>query len=178
MVVAAVIVIAVVFAYKRSAASVKIRRQFGPEYDRAVQEHGSERRAEAQLTDRTKRVEKLNIRDLTPIERERFTDRWNSLQLRFVDLPNGSVAEADDLLISLMGARGYPMSDFEQRSADISVDYPIVVDNYRSAHAIAVRTRKGEVSTEDLRKAMIQYRALFDEMTSVKAPTIMRRDVA
>lgn len=171
VVIAVIIAMIVVLLRQRRAASARIRERFGPEYERAVQEHGSERRAEAQLTDRTKRVEKLNIRELAPTERERFTTRWNSLQARFVDSPKGAVNEADDLLISLMETRGYPMSNFEQRAADISVDHPIVVENYRAAHAIALGLRRGEASTEDLRKAMLHYRTLFDEMVAgVSAP--------
>jgi hypothetical protein len=177
VVIVALVAIAVAIGRNRSAASARLRQRFGPEYERAVQEHGSERRAEAQLADRAKRVENLKVRELAPIERERFTNQWNSLQLRFVDSPKGAVAEADDLLVLLMQTRGYPMSDFEQRAADISVDHPIVVDNYRSAHAIALRLRNGEVSTEDLRKAMIHYRALFEEMVQATAPN-QRRDAA
>lgn len=177
VVVIAIVVLAMIVARQRRMASGRIRQRFGPEYDRAVQEHGSERRAEAQLADRAKRVEKLNVRELAPVERERFTNQWNGLQLRFVDSPKGAVAEADDLLVLVMQTRGYPMSDFDQRAADISVDHPVVVDNYRSGHAIAVRTRNGEVSTEDLRKAMIHYRALFDEMIT-DTPPISRRNVA
>jgi hypothetical protein len=179
VVIALLIAIAVVYARIRRANSTRIRQRFGPEYDRAVREHGSERRAEAQLVDREKRVGKLSIRDLAPIERDRFTNQWNSLQLRFIDSPKGAVAEADDLVVLLMQTRGYPMSDFEQRAADISVDHPIVVDNYRIAHTIALRLRNGDATTEDLRKAMIHYRALFDEMVHITAAApIDRRDVA
>jgi hypothetical protein len=182
VVIVAIIALAVVFARQRRAASARIRERFGPEYDRAVQELGSEKRAELNLVDRTKRVEGLNIRDLTPLERDHFTTQWNGVQMRFVDSPRGALAEADDLLMVVMQTRGYPMSDFEQRAADISVGYPAVVSNYRSAHAIALRLRNEDVSTEDQRKAMIHYRALFDEMVRIEPglriePGI-RRDVA
>jgi len=177
VVIVAIIAIAVALVRERRANSLRLRQRFGPEYDRMVREQGSERRAEADLVDRTKRVERLNIRDLTPLERDRFTTQWNGLQLRFVDSPRGALAEADDLLMLVMQTRGYPMSDFEQRAADISVGFPAVVSNYRSAHAIALRLRNGEVSTEDQRKAMIHYRALFDEMVRIDTPGI-RRDVA
>jgi hypothetical protein len=169
--------ISAVYVRNRNAVSTRLRQRFGPEYDRAVQEHGSERRAEAQLADRTKRVDSLSIRELAPAERERFTNQWNSLQLRFVDSPKGAVAEADDLLVLLMQTRGYPMSDFEQRAADISVDHPVVVNNYRSAHEIAARLRNEDVSTEEMRRAMIHYRALFDEMVNL-APRGERSDAA
>jgi hypothetical protein len=142
-----------------------------------VQTHGSERRAEAKLVDREKRVEKLKIRDLDPTERERFSDQWNSVQSRFLDYPKGAVTEADELVSSLMQTRGYPVTDFDQRAADISVDHPRVVDNYRSAHEIALRLRKGEASTEDLRTAMIHYRSLFEELVQVQTPG-GRKDVA
>src|SRR5580704_13871268 len=150
-----------------------LRQKFWPEYERAVQKHGSERKAEAKLADRKERVEKLNIRDLDPMERERFSKQWESVQSRFVDSPRGAVAEADDLISSLMKTRGYPVSDFDQRAADISVDHPRVVENYRSAHDIALRVGKNGASTEDLRAAMIHYRSLFEEL--VQVPTIVER---
>lgn len=175
--IAALIVIAVIYSRNQRAARARLRQRFGPEYERSVQEQGSERRAAAQLTDREERVEKFNIRDLEPAERERFANQWNALQLRFVDSPRGAVAEADDLIVLLMQTRGYPMSDFEQRAADLSVHHPIVVNNYRTAHSIALRLHGGDAGTEDLRKAMIHYRALFDEMVRV-TPTEDRRSAA
>jgi hypothetical protein len=152
---------------RRKTTTAQLRQRFGPEYDQAVQEHGSERRAEAQLADREKRVERLRVRDLDPTQRERFSGQWHSLQSRFVDDPKRSVTEADELVSSLMQTRGYPVADFSQRAADISVDHPRVVANYRSAHEIALRLGKGEASTEDLRTAMIHYRSLFDELVQV-----------
>jgi hypothetical protein len=142
-----------------------------------VREHGSERKAQAKLEDREKRVEKLSIRDLDPLERERFSKQWDSVQSRFVDSPKGAVTEADDLVSSLMKARGYPISDFDQRAADISVDHPRVVENYRSAHEIALRVGKNAATTEDLRTAMIHYRSLFDELVQAPA-SIERKEVA
>jgi hypothetical protein len=170
-------VVAVMYARKRRSTTADLRQRFGPEYERAVREHGSERKAEARLADREKRVEKLTIRDLDPSERERFVERWGSVQSRFVDSPKGAVAEADDLVSSLMKTRGYPVSDFDQRAADISVDHPRVVENYRSAHEIALRVGKNEATTEDLRTAMIHYRSLFEEVVQVPA-IVGRRDVA
>jgi hypothetical protein len=162
---------------KRRTTTAGLQHKFGSEYQRAVQEHGSERKAEAKLTDREKRVEKLNLRDLDPIEHERFSKQWDSVQSRFVDSPKGAVTEADDLVSSLMKTRGYPVSDFDQRAADISVDHPRVVENYRSAHEIALRVGKDVATTEDLRTAMIHYRSLFEELVMV--PTIVeRKDVA
>jgi len=158
------------YVRKRRTSSAEIRRRFGPEYERAVRTHGSERRAEAKLADRAKRVETLKIHELDSAERERFSAQWVSLQSRFVDYPKGAVTEAAELVSSLMQARGYPVSDFDQRAADISVDHPKVVENYRSAHAIALRLGRGEASTEDLRSAMIYYRSLFEELVQVQTP--------
>jgi hypothetical protein len=142
-----------------------------------VHQQGSERKAEAKLEDRQERVEKFNIRDLDPVERERFSKQWESVQSHFVDSPTGAVAEADDLVSSLMKTRGYPVSDFDQRAADISVDHPRVVESYRSAHEIALRVGKDAATTEDLRMAMIHYRFLFEELAQV--PTIVgRKEVA
>jgi hypothetical protein len=157
---------------KRKATTADLRQRFGPEYDRAVTEHGSERRAEAQLANREKRVEKLEIRVLDPVERQQFVGRWQSMQSSFVDDPKRAVAEADELVSSLMQARGYPVADFNQRAADISVAYPAVVANYRAAHEIRLRLGKGEASTEDLRAALIHYRSLFEEVVQVPVAAI------
>jgi hypothetical protein len=166
-------VLVLLYMRKRRSTTANLRKKFGPEYDRAVRVHGTERKAEAKLEDREKRVEKLNLRDLDPMERERFTKQWESVQSRFVDSPKGAVAEADDLLSSLMKVRGYPVSDFDQRAADISVDHPRVVENYRSAHEIALRVGKDGSTTEELRTAMIHYRSLFEELARV--PVIVER---
>ena len=122
------------------------------------------------LADRETRVERLNIRGLDPTERERYLAQWQAVQSRFVDYPKGAVTEADELVCSLMQTRGYPVTDFDQRAADISVDHPRVVENYRSAHNIALRLGRGEASTEELRTAMIHYRSLFDELVQVQVP--------
>jgi hypothetical protein len=179
--VAAVIVIIAVLAWlyvrKRRSTTADLRQKFGPEYDRAVLKHGSERKAQSKLEDREKRVEKLNIRDLDPKEHERFSKRWEAVQSRFVDSPKGAVAEADDLVSSVMKARGYPVSDFDQRAADISVDHPSVVENYRSAHQIALRVGKDQATTEELRTAMIHYRSLFEELVQVPT-TVESKEVA
>src|SRR6202167_4272963 len=177
VVILVIAVVAWLFVQKRRSTTVDLRRKFGPEYERTVQQQGSERKAEATLTDREKRVEKLNIRDLDPMEVDRFLKQWASVQSRFVDSPNGAVTEADDLLSFLMKARGYPVSDFEQRAADISVDHPRVVENYRSAHTIALRGGKDEATTEELRTAMIHYRSLFEELVQVPA-VVERKEVA
>jgi hypothetical protein len=175
IVLAAVVVILIIagavwlYVRQRRSTTADLRQKFGPEYDRAVLAHGSERKAESNLTEREKRVEKLKIRDLDPIEHERFSRQWKSVQSHFVDSPKGAVAEADDLVSSVMKARGYPISDFDQRSADISVDHPRLVENYRSAHDIALRVGKDEATTEDLRTAMVHYRSLFEDLMQVPA---------
>ena len=170
VVVLVIAVLAWLYVQKRRSTTAGLRQKFGPEYERAVQKHGSERKAEVKLANRQDRVEKLNVRDLDPVERERFSTQWESVQSRFVDSPRGAVAEADDLVSSLMKTRGYPVSDFDQRADDISVDHPRVVENYRSAHHIALQVGTNGASTEDLRTAMIHYRSLFEEL--VQVPTI------
>ena len=175
VVVVLIIVVGVAFYMrKRKHTTAELRDRFGPEYDRAVKQHGSERKAEAKLTDRETRVEMLKIRELDLTERERYLAQWKAVQSRFVDYPKGAVTEADELVCSLMQTRGYPVTDFEQRAADISVDHPRVVENYRSAHAVALQLGKGEASTEDLRTAMIHYRSLFDELVQVQIPADRR----
>jgi len=148
----------------RKRRTERLRAQFGAEYDRAVKEDGSRRHAEAGLKERTERVESLDIRPLASSDRARFVESWRRIQARFVDGPGGAVTEADQLLGDVMSTRGYPVSDFEQRAADISVDHPLVLTNYRTAHEIAVRQTQGKGNTEDLRQAMIHYRTLFEEL--------------
>ena len=144
--------------------SQQLHETFGPEYDRAVSQYHSQSRAEADLQTRQQRVHAMTIRPLTPDERTRFARDWGATQARFVDEPAAATAEADRLVADLMGTRGYPVRDFEQRAADISVNYPHVVENYRAAHASSLASERGDASTEDLRAAMIHYRALFDEL--------------
>lgn len=163
----AVIVVTAIAAWLffRKRRTKKLRTQFGgAEYDRAVEEGGTRRQAEAGLKERTERVESLKIRALAPGDRARFVESWSRVQARFVDGPGGAVTEADQLLGDVMSTRGYPVSDFEQRAADISVDHPLVMENYRTAHEIAVRQTHGKANTEDLRQAMIHYRTLFQEL--------------
>ena len=162
----AIIAIAVaLFMAMKVQRSKKLRSKFGPEYDRVVQERGSATRAEAELEQRAKRVEKFHIHPLAPDQRDRFAAQWQATQARFVDEPNRAVAEADELVHQAMKARGYPIGGhFEERVADISVDHPHVVEHYRAAHAIAVRDARGEANTEDLRQAMKHYRELFEDL--------------
>jgi len=155
--------VAIGFVSQRQRQSKRLRQRFGAEYDRAVTEFGRNK-AEAELKAREQRVEKLTIIPLAPADAARFTQAWTALQGRFIDNPKGVVVEADHLVRELMLKRGYPMGDFEMRAADISVDHPAVVENYRAAQAIAVRDELGEADTEELRKAVVHYRTLFDEL--------------
>lgn len=172
LVVAVIAVLAIAAAawmYMQKRRTERLRSTFGPEYERVVETEGDRRRAESNLEERQKRVEKLDIRPLSNEDRQRFSQAWTREQARFVDDPKGAVAEADRLIGEVMKARGYPMGDFEQRAADISVDHSMVVENYRIAHEIAVRDRRGEADTEALRKAMVHYRALFEELLDSRA---------
>jgi hypothetical protein len=170
-VIAAVIVIAIVsFLVARKRRSQNLREKFGPEYDRVLKEEGEVRKAEGVLELRARRREKFELRDLPEPRRAEFAERWRMVQEKFVDDPKGAVSRADGLIGELMAARGYPVADFEQRAADISVDHPVVVQNYRVAHEIALRHGRGQASTEDLRKAMVHYRSLFDELLENSLP--------
>ena len=148
----------------------KLRSEFGAsEYAHAKREGGGWRQAEADLGARAARVKGFDVQPLEPGDQTRFEDSWARVQARFVDSPAGAVVEADQLLQEVMSTRGYPLSDFERRAADISVDHPVVVENYRTAHEIALRQMKGEASTEDLRLAMIHYRTLFGELVGERS---------
>jgi hypothetical protein len=158
---------AIAWLVTQKQKSANLKRRFGPEYDLAVKEYGSRTKAEAELSKREQRVSGLKIIPVTATEAARFSNAWSSLQGRFVDDPKGVVAEADLLVRELMLKRGYPMGDFELRAADISVDHPGVVKNYRAAQIIAARNARGEADTEELRAAVVHYRTLFDELLGV-----------
>ena len=170
VVVALVVVAIAAVLYTRSQRSRHLRSRFGPQYDRAVEESGGRGKAEANLHKLEKRVQKFDIRPLSTTERDRFVMSWRDVQATFVDNPETAVTRADQLLGEVMGARGYPVGDFDQRAADLSVDHPVVVDNYRTAHDIALRQGRGEATTEDLRQAMVHFRTLFDELTTDRQP--------
>lgn len=174
IVIAVVVVIALLVAafliWRRRHQTGNLRDRFGPEYARAVEQTGSRSKAETELLERQARVSALPLRDLSAQDRARFGDAWAKVQAEFVDDPQASVVHADVLLGDAMKARGYPVADFEQRAADISVDHGVVVENYRTAHDIAMRHTAGHATTEDLRQAMVHYRRLFEELTGEAAP--------
>jgi hypothetical protein len=159
-----ILIVAAAVIVSRRRKSDQLKQQFGPEYERAVKQHGDARHAEAVLAEREKRVNSFSIRELAGPDRERFAEQWAAVQRRFVDDPATAVTEADTLVTQVMNARGYPMGDFEQRAADVSVHHPAVVQNYRAAREIVVRHARGQSTTEDLRQAMVYYRSLFDEL--------------
>ncbi|KQU82315.1 hypothetical protein ASC78_17085 [Variovorax sp. Root318D1] len=168
VVVILVVVALAVFLAQRKRQSRQLQEHFGSEYGRVVTELGNRSKAEAELKRRQQRVEALRIVPLAPGEAARFSRTWNGLQAEFVDNPQGAVAKADELVRELMLKRGYPMGDFEHRAADISVDHPAVVSNYRAAQDIRARNLRGEADTEELRKAVVHYRALFDDLLEVR----------
>ena len=161
------VVVFVMLRFLRARRTEGLRSKFGDaEYDRAVKDDGGRRQAEAGLDKRTERVNEFHLQPLAAGDRARFVESWSRVQARFMDGPAGAVVEADQLLGDVMTTRGYPVGDFDQRAADISVDHPLVLENYRKAHDIAVRQKDGQATTEDLRQAMIHYRTLFEELVS------------
>jgi hypothetical protein len=166
-----------VWFFSQRRRTERLASRFGPEYQRAVEETGDRRAAEKVLEEREKRVSQLEIRRLSPEEHDRYVTDWRSVQARFVDDPSGAITEADRLVEQLMEARGYPVGDFEQRSADISVDHPQVVEEYRAADEIATKHAQGNADTEELRQAMVHYRALFEDLleTEPSEPVEARR---
>ena len=168
LVVALVAVAVAAWMFMQKRKTEQLREDFGPEYGRAVEEHGDQRQAESALEARRERVEQLHIRPLSPSDREGFAESWRAAQARFVDDPAAAISEADRLVGEVMQARGYPVGDFEQRAADVSVDHPRVVEHYRAAHTIAMRNEDGHADTEDLRQAMVHYRALFEDLLETR----------
>jgi hypothetical protein len=148
----------------RERRSRRLQSRFGPEYERTLRQYGDQKHAEEELALRERRVTSFRIVPLSREDAARFAEGWRSVQNRFVDDPKAAVMEADRQVRALMERRGYPMGDFEQRAADLSVDHASVVEHYRAAHQIALREEGGTASTEDLRKAIVHYRAIFDEL--------------
>jgi len=174
-IVVAIVVIAVAWMYSQRQRRVRLRERFGPEYDRVIHEAGAQAKAEAQLEERARRVDRLKIRPLSREQADSFAREWRQIQGRFVDDPNGAVADADRLVAQVMAARGYPLDDFDTRAADLSVDHPRVVENYRLARAIALRRERGEAQTEELRQAVVNYRTLFEDLLEVSDSNVRRR---
>jgi len=169
IVVAVLVVIAlVVWALTARRRSERLRERYGPEYDRTVRQEGRRRDAESELERREEKRRRLDIVPLSPEARDRYVESWREIQARFVDEPASALVEADRLVEQVMRERGYPMDDFEQRAADVSVDHPDVVENYRAGHAISVANERGDASTEDLRQAVIHYRALFEQLLETR----------
>lgn len=165
------ILLAIVFAILRQRnrkTTEALRSRFGPEYDLALREYGSRRKAEAKLLERVNRVKLMEVRQITLAERNRYLTEWDSVQSRFIDHPRGAVTEADEMINSFLQTCGYPAGTFDQRATDISVHHARLVEPYRRANAITVRAGKNEATTEELRSAIILYRALFEEMIQSK----------
>lgn len=172
LMIAAVVVVAVLigvgaWAYWSRQRRVHIRERFGPEYERTVNTVGNPAKAEAILSERAARVNRFRLRPLTRDQAQAFAQQWRAVQTRFVDDPEGAVGAADDLVTQVMTARGYPLEDFERRAEDVSVDHPHVVENYRVARMLVQRRARDEATTEELRQAVVNYRALFDDLLKV-----------
>lgn len=167
---------AVVWTVLSKRRTASLRERFGPEYERVARSHERQRDAEAELSGRLERRKQLEIRPLAPAARDRYVASWRQVQAEFVDAPQQAVGRAHGLVCSVMAERGYPVDDFEQQVADVSVDHATVVDNYRAAHAIAQRAERGEATTEDLRQAMQHYRLLFDDLLETGADEPLTRE--
>ena len=166
-VVAAIVVLGVLWGATRTRRTRSLQDRFGREYDRTVEQAGGRREAERELRDREKRHQELELRPLSQEAREQYVQQWQATQGRFVDDPTGAVAQADELVQRVMRDRGYPVDDFEQRAADISVEHPDLVEKYRTANGIARASERGQASTEDLRHSVRHFRALFVELLEV-----------
>lgn len=158
--------------FSRRKRTERLHDKFGPEYDHTVQTMGSKKKAQTELEERQKHVKALEIRPLSISERERYLADWSAVQSKFVDEPGQAIEAADRLIKEVMQVRDYPVSDFEQRAADISVIYPDLVSNYRAAQEIAIKNEQGQADTEELRQAMIYYRSLFNELLGTDADDI------
>jgi glucose-6-phosphate dehydrogenase assembly protein OpcA len=177
IVIVAIVIVAVVVGamQMQRRRSARLQDRFGPEYERVVADTGNRRQGESELAIREERREQLDIRPLDADARDRYSAAWQEVQARFVDSPNDAVGEADRLVHQVMRDRGYPMDDFDQRAADVSVDHAGVVADYRAAHDISERNDVGEATTEDLRRAMVHYRALFEDLLVVDtSPTTLK----
>lgn len=169
LIIGAVVALAVIWFVTRQARTRALQRDFGPEYDRTMARAGDRGAAESDLRERRERVSALDVRPLSRSDHDRFATEWTKVQAAFVDAPAEAVTDADQLIQQVMTTRGYPVQDFDRRAADVSVDHPDVVENYRSAHSIALKEARedADANTEALRKAMVYYRSLFEELLVV-----------
>ena len=170
-VVLVVVIVGAIFVpvFARRKRSQRLQDQFGPEYDLAVQTQGDEKKAQTELEERQKHVEALDIRPLSDAEQQRYLADWATVQSKFVDEPQAATVDADRLIMEVMQLRGYPVSNFEERAADVSVNYPALVSNYRAAREIALKNEQNQANTEELRQAMIYYRSLFEELLATES---------
>ena len=173
MVVVALLLGVAAWVFMSRRRRVNLRERFGPEYERTVQAVGPAR-ADAVLQERAERVSRFKLHKLTQDQADAFVREWRRIQARFVDDPAGAVGEADQLVTQVMTARGYPLEDFDRRADDLSVDHPVVVHNYRTARTLALRRQRGEAGTEEMRQAVVNYRALFDELLEVDTHGVRR----
>jgi hypothetical protein len=178
VVVVLIVVAIAVIVNMQKRKTERLRSRFGSEYDLALRESGSRKRAEEALHGRVQRIEQMKIHELSLVERDRYVAEWETVQSRFIDHPRGAVTEADELVNSLLVSRGYPVGGFDQRAADISVHHSTLVGPYRQANSIAIRASRNEATTEELRTAMIQYRTLFDALLNAKTTIEQQRHVA
>lgn len=171
---AAVVLLGIVWSLARARRTKQLKEGFGPEYDRVAADAPTRREAESELRSRQERREQFDIKELPPERRDHYQSRWNDVQANFVDEPDKAIARADSLIQEVMRERGYPVDDFDTRAADLSVDYPEVVDKYRAAHGIRVAQERGKASTEDMRRAVQHYRALFAELVEAQTTEEVR----
>jgi hypothetical protein len=176
VIVSAIIVVGAIAYVVTKQRSQRLKTRFGPEYNRTIEETGSKTKAEAKLEKLARRVDRFKINPLSPAARADFVATWQQIQGLFVDDPKGALTEADRLIQRIMTARGYPVTDFDQRAADVSVDHPLVVEHFRAGHEISLRHSQGRASTEDMRQAMIHYRTLFTELA--EEPELTRSPTA
>ncbi|WP_199485394.1 hypothetical protein [Actinomadura craniellae] len=166
-VVAVLAVAAIVLVTQQRSRTARLRDRFGPEYDRALEQHGKRGEAERELLSRETRHQELGVRPLDPAQQKTYREQWTQVQERFVDAPEATLEEADKLVLVVMGERGYPVEDYEDRVAHLSVEHGRALDHYRRAHDISTRARRKEASTEDLRQGMVHYRTLFEDLLAV-----------
>ncbi len=167
------VILGLIFSNRRKAG--KLQEHFGAEYDHTVEVMGDKKKAQTELNERQKHVDALTIRSLTAVERERYLVDWTAVQSKFVDEPGQAIVDADRLIMEVMVLRAYPVADFEQRAADLSVTYPSLVSNYRAARVIAIKNEHQQADTEELRQAMIYYRSLFEELLELETVVVKEK---